>query len=102
MVNKYLHGITHILNPRKYYIEKFLTSNIATNKLAFTHAGPFIQPLPTRDMCSREQELANMPFKDKDVKCLVTLENFRLVGRLLDNQDIVSDHSTNEANTTDQ
>ena len=42
---KYLHGIAHKSNPGKYYTEYFLTSDIKANNLAFTHVGPFHQPL---------------------------------------------------------
>ena len=47
---------------------------------SFRHAGPFIQPLPTRAMKARTDILLSLPSKEKDVKVLATPENLKRVG----------------------
>ncbi|XP_062105284.1 uncharacterized protein LOC133816949 isoform X1 [Humulus lupulus] len=99
---KYLCGIAHKSNPGKYYTEYFLTSDIRANNLAFTHAGPFEQSLPTQEMFKRAEELANMCIEEKDVRNLVTVDNLQMVGLLPCNQNITVESTTEENNTTDQ
>ena len=57
-----------------------MTSDITSTYTSFRHAGPFIQPLPTRAMKARAGILASLLSEDKDVKALTTPDNLRLAG----------------------
>lgn len=80
---RYLHDISYRSNAGKYFAEYFMTSDIRSTYTSFRHAGPFIQPLPTRAMKSRADILAGLPSEEKDVKVLATAENFKRVGLFL-------------------
>ena len=77
---RYLHGISHKSNAGKYFSEYFTTSDIRSAYTSFIHAGPFIQPLPTRAMKSRVDILVGLPSEEKDVKVLATAKK-PLAGR---------------------
>ncbi|XP_062116627.1 uncharacterized protein LOC133830622 [Humulus lupulus] len=66
------------------------------------HEGPFHQPLPTKEMFDRAEELANMCIEEKDVKNLVIVDNLQMVSLLPSNQNITVESTTEEANATDQ
>ena len=80
---QYLHGIAHKSYPGKYFEEYFMTSDIHSTYTAFRHAGPFIQPLPTKAMKTRAGILASLPYTEKDVKTLTSTDNLRVAGLYL-------------------
>ena len=57
-----------------------MTSDIHSTFTAFRHAGPFVQPLPTKAMKTRAGILASLPFAKKDVKTLTSTDNLRVAG----------------------
>ena len=57
-----------------------MTSDIHSTYTAFRHAGPFVQPLPTKAMKARAEILASLPSAEKDVKTLTSPENLRVAG----------------------
>ena len=77
---RFLHGIAHKSNAGKYFDEYFMTSDITSTYTSFRHAGPFVQPLPTKAMKARAGILASLPSDEKDVKALTSPENLRVAG----------------------
>ena len=63
---RFLHGIAHKSNPGKYFDEYFMTSDIHSTYTSFRHAGPFVQPLPTKAMKARAGILASLPSAEND------------------------------------
>ena len=53
-----------------------MTSDITSIYTSFRHAGPLIQPLPTRVMKAQADILPTLPSEENDVKVLAMAENF--------------------------